>query len=170
MKINYQKANNNDLDKIYELIKKSIIKMEENNIFQWDDSYPTKDDFKIDIDNNNLYIGKILNKIVVIFVIDKNCDEEYINGKWEYANLNYYVIHRLCVNPVYQNMKIAKNTLIFIENEIKKLNGNVVRLDVFSKNPYALKLYNKAGYKNVGTVTFEKGKFYLMEKYFINEN
>ena len=80
MKINYQKANNNDLDKIYELIKKSIIKMEENNIFQWDDSYPTKDDFKIDIDNNNLYIGKILNKIVVIFVIDKNCDEEYING------------------------------------------------------------------------------------------
>ncbi|MDP4147194.1 MAG: GNAT family N-acetyltransferase, partial [Bacillota bacterium] len=37
-------------------------------------------------------------------------------------------------------------------------------LDVFSLNPFALKMYYKQGYIKVGEVNWRKGKFYLMEK------
>jgi len=39
-----------------------------------------------------------------------------------------------------------------------------VRLDTFSENPAALRLYEKLGYKNTGRVNFRKGLFYLFEK------
>lgn len=42
---------------------------------------------------------------------------------------------------------------------------NAIRLDVFSQNPFALKLYEKCGYAKTGTVNWRKGIFYLMEKY-----
>lgn len=48
-------------------------------------------------------------------------------------------MHRLCVNPVFQNRGIAKSALLHIENELKAIS---IHAD------------------------WRKGKFYLMEKYF----
>lgn len=53
----------------------------------------------------------------------------------------------------------------FIETSVKEKGIEAVRLDVFSQNPYALRLYQKCGYQEVGTVQWRKGIFYLMEKY-----
>lgn len=39
-----------------------------------------------------------------------------------------------------------------------------VRLDVFSKNPYAIRLYENNSYEKRGNVCWRKGEFYLMEK------
>lgn len=39
-----------------------------------------------------------------------------------------------------------------------------LRLDAFSENPFALKLYRSLGYRETGTAVFRKGKFYLFEK------
>ena len=39
-----------------------------------------------------------------------------------------------------------------------------IRLDVFTKNPRAVKLYENAGYSYAGDAYFRKGKFLLMEK------
>ncbi len=45
-----------DLDSICLLIKDAIVEMEKNGIYQWDDLYPTREDFEEDIRNNNLYV------------------------------------------------------------------------------------------------------------------
>ena len=39
-----------------------------------------------------------------------------------------------------------------------------VRLDVFTKNPFAQKLYRNNGYKVRGYADWRKGRFDLMEK------
>ncbi len=39
-----------------------------------------------------------------------------------------------------------------------------VRLDAFSLNPYALRMYEGLGYKKVGEANWRKGLFYLFEK------
>lgn len=39
-----------------------------------------------------------------------------------------------------------------------------IRLDVFTQNPFALRLYEKTGYRKTGTADWRKGKFILMEK------
>ena len=99
-----------------------------------------------------------------IYVINKECDEEYSDGNWKYPDSSYSVIHRLCVNPKYQNQGIGKLTLQHIERQVKKQGSETIRLDVFSLNPYALKMYKKLGYSKTGEVHWRKGKFYLMEK------
>ena len=92
-------------------------------------------------------------------------DVQYKNGSWEYPNSNFRIIHRLCVNPLYQNQGIAKETLNYIESELKENSVESIRLDVFFDNPYALSLYRKNGYKEVGVANWRKGNFYLMEKH-----
>jgi len=54
--------------------------------------------------------------------------------------------------------------LSHIEEQIKNMGYSSVRLDVFSKNPYAIRLYEKNGYKKRGYADWRKGRFFLMEK------
>lgn len=165
MNIVYRKATTSDLILITDLVQGVIIEMEKFNIFQWDSMYPTKEDFKIDIESHSAYIGTLDENIVVVFVLNKKSDKEYDEGNWKEPIKPYYVLHRLFVNPLYQNMGVAKKTLSFIENEVKSLECAAIRLDVFCENPFALKLYDGFKYEKVGIVDFRKGRFYLMEKY-----
>lgn len=74
------------------------------------------------------------------------------------------MIHRLCVNPKFQKRGIGTRTLQYIENQVKDQGIETIRLDVFTLNPYALRLYEKLGYNKVGYANWRKGRFQLMEK------
>ena len=138
--------------------------MEKDNIHQWDEIYPDKAILEEDISKNQMYIGKIENKIAVCFVLSEECDEEYKNGKWLNPNTKFNVIHRLCVNPDFQNQGIATKTMKYIEDLSKSQGYEEIRLDCFTQNPYSQKLYNKAGYFITGYANWRKGRFELREK------
>ena len=160
----YSKATINQLDEIFSVYQKAIINMEKNNIHQWDEIYPDKTILSDDINKNQMYIGEIDNTIVVCFVLSEECDEEYKNGKWKYPEAKFSVIHRLCVNPDFQNQGIASKTLEYIEKLCKSQGYESIRLDCFTENPYSLRLYKKAGYSTVGYADWRKGRFELQEK------
>ena len=164
MDIQYRMATLEDLQEICNLFDDAVETMIQNKIFQWDELYPTKKDFRKDIEREQLYI--LDERIAAVYVINQRCDEQYIKGAWKYADVPYYVIHRLCVNPAFQNQGIAGWTLKHIEEQLTEWGIHAIRLDAFTENPYAIKLYEKMGYAKVGTVDFRKGRFYLMEKYF----
>lgn len=164
MELSYRTANIEDLEGIFKIVENAIKQMEFENIHQWDNIYPTINDFRNDIKNNELYIGIINKEIAVVYALNKECDEEYKNGEWQYIGDNYRVIHRLCVSLDFQNRGIAQTTLKHIENELYYLGIKAIRLDVFSENPYALKLYSNNGYRKVGNAHWRKGEFLLMEK------
>ena len=164
MDISYRNANNDDLDEVFQLVENAIQQMERDKIYQWDSIYPTKEDFYNDIKKNELYVGVINDKIVVVYSLSKECDEQYKNGEWQYIGDKYMVIHRLCVSPDFQKQGIAQTTLLHIEGDLKLLGMKAIRLDVFCENPYALKLYSNSGYSKVGIAHWRKGKFLLMEK------
>ena len=65
--------------------------------------------------------------------------------------------------PLVRVMIEGKNQKL-IEEEAKKEGASSIRLDVFTKNPRAVKLYEQAGYEYAGDAYFRKGKFSLMEK------
>lgn len=164
MEISYRAAVMDDLEDIFRLVECAVKQMEQEKIFQWDSIYPTKEDFRNDIKNKSLYIGVIHDKIVVVYALNEQCDEQYKNGQWQYAGEKYKIIHRLCVSPDYQNKGVARITLIHIEKELKSLGVKAIRLDVFCENPYALKLYTNNGYQRTGVACWRKGKFFLLEK------
>lgn len=163
--ITFRKAVLSDLDEICIVVSNAIKEMEKDNIFQWDELYPTREFFIKDIESGGLYVGKADNKIVSFFVINQHYEEEYNTVKWTFPEKSFYVIHRLCVNPIYQRSGIGKQTIKFIEEELSGMGIEAIRLDVYSNNPYAVRLYESMNFKKAGSVNWSKGKFYLMEKY-----
>lgn len=153
-----------DLDAVINMFKSAIRTMISNNIYQWDDVYPNGTILKQDILKKQMYIGTEDDVIVSAAVINDESDEQYQNGNWEFVKESFAVIHRLCVNPIYQNKKYGKNTMIIIENFIKSQGIQCIRLDAFSENPYALRMYKTLGYKKAGEANWRKGLFYLFEK------
>ena len=164
--LQYRKATLDDLEKICSLVFHAVDVMISHNILQWDELYPTREDFQDDITKNLLYTGLVDERIVAVFALNRECEEEYQNGLWKYPDKPYYILHRLCVDPDFQNQGIARYTLLHIEAELLKNDIHAIRLDAFCNNPYALKLYDSLHYSRVGYADWRKGRFYLMEKYF----
>lgn len=160
----FVQAKESDLNTIFEMFQSAIMDMEEKGIFQWDELYPDRDILKEDIQKGQLYVGFMENEPVAAYVLNRECDGEYANGRWNYEGDSYIVIHRLCVNPKYQNHGIGTCTMKYIEECARKKGKESVRLDAFTENPIAKKLYEGLGYQIVGFANFRKGRFFLMEK------
>lgn len=169
MTLQYRKATINDLEEIYALVSHAIDNLIRHEILQWDEVYPTKEDFRDDISKKQLYVGSTDGQIAVVYALNQECDKEYQNGRWEHPDVPFYIVHRLCVNPDFQNKGIARHTLLHIETELLKDDIHAIRLDAFCNNPYALKLYDSLHYSKVGYADWRKGRFYLMEKYLFNK-
>lgn len=162
--IKFSKANPEHLDSLFNMFKYATDKMNNEGIYQWDEIYPNKNTLENDIANQDIYIGELSGEICSSYVVNKYQDKEYNNGKWKYSGNEFFVIHRLCVNPKFQSRGIGKLTMQYIEICLKKLGAESIRLDCFSENPYAFKMYSSLGYKIVGKAKWRKGIFYLMEK------
>lgn len=162
----YRKAMATDLEAICSIVHAAVRVMEQQQIFQWDDQYPTKADFQEDLKEGALYVGRVDEQIAVLYTLNQKCEEEYETGKWRDPKAPFYVLHRLCVNPIFQNRGIAKSTLQHIEKQVIQMGAHDLRLDAFSENPFALRLYRSMGYTQVGHVDWRMGRFLLMEKHF----
>lgn len=164
MSIEFRDAVLRDVSEIMRFVSAAILNMEQHHIDQWDDLYPIREDFEADIKEGCLRVGVVGCKIVVVYAVNREFDEAYKNGQWKCGNNKFCVVHRLCVNPEFQNQGIARKTLAHIEKTQKESGTESIRLDAFSKNPYALKLYEHFGYEKVGCARWRKGLFYLLEK------
>ena len=177
--MNYRLGRLEDVEEISKMVDSAKVLMSSQGIEQWDEIYPAKEDFEDDIEKKTLYVvmdddsntesgftesdGTVTEtNLAAIYVISTECDDAYENGSWEYDNA--CIIHRLCVSPDYQNKGIGKKLLNKIEDQLADMGFDSVRLDVFSENPFALRLYENNGYEKRGHADWRKGRFYLMEK------
>lgn len=162
--ITYRLGKPEDIEAITGLIQEAIQEMEKHGIYQWDELYPTAADFENDIRKGNLYVAEENEKIIALYVISGESDEAYNNAEWKYPRETSLVLHRFCVSPGFQNRGIGKKVLNKIESQIRSMGYDSLRLDVFTKNPYAQKLYRNNGYEIRGFAEWRKGRFDLMEK------
>ena len=95
--MNYSKANINQIEEVFSVYSAAIKHMEKQEIHQWDEIYPDLPTITEDIKKNQMYLGIIDNKISVCFVLSEECDEEYKNGKWNYPDSKFCVIHILSI-------------------------------------------------------------------------
>lgn len=160
----YRLAKKSDIDDVVKLVKAAIVQMEADGIYQWDDIYPAKEDFINDIEKKSLYLAIDSKKLAAIYVISAESDEAYKNAAWENNDESAYILHRFCVSPNYQNKGIGKEVLAHIETQIYEMGYKSIRLDAFTENPYAQRLYRKSGYIVRGYADWRKGRFELMEK------
>lgn len=162
MGVELRKAELKDWDIITDIYRQAIQEMNNKNIRQWDELYPDALILKEDILKKEMYVGILDKAIVSAVVINREFEEEYRAGQWKYDR--FAVVHRLCVHPACQNKKIGRDTMIQVEVLLQAEGVRSIRLDTFSRNPYALNLYEALGYEKTGEVNWRKGLFYLLEK------
>lgn len=162
--IHYRLAVLGDIESVFTLIQGAIAEMELHDIFQWDELYPSREDILKDIEQETLYLAYKEADLVAIYVISDFSDSAYQNANWMYDENKAYVLHRFCVEPAYQNQGIGAQVLRHIEMQVAQMGYESIRLDVFTLNPYAQKLYRKNGYEVKGYADWRKGRFDLMEK------
>ncbi|MDO5572767.1 MAG: GNAT family N-acetyltransferase [bacterium] len=168
MNIQYRQGMMEDLDGVFALVQAAVADMNQNGIPQWDEIYPDRGILEEDILKKQLFIGTIEGQMAVIYVLNQECDPEYQDGKWRYPEDSFNIIHRLCVNPAFQGMGVGRQTEQHIEQVLIQKGIQSIRLDAFTKNPHALRMYEKLGYEIVGHADWRKGRFYLMEKHLIS--
>lgn len=168
MKITLRKAELCDSKHISNIYYHAIQVMNDMGINQWDNIYPNEEILYEDIKKQHMFLGETDSQIASIVVLNNEYDKEYEAAAWKYKDLSFSVVHRLCVNPVFQGKGVGRQTMLLVEEMLLSEGIETIRLDAFSLNPIAVKMYKKLGYLKVGEVIWRKGLFYLFEKKLIN--
>lgn len=159
----FRLAEASDAQAVFDLYVQATAHMCENGIEQWDERYPTEEILFEDIANGEMYVLTRGDDILSAVVLNDDQDDEYAAGDWRCGE-HAAVIHRLCVHPKFQRQGIAKEMVRYAERLFVQWGYDCIRLDAFTQNPHALRLYEGFGYTKTGEVTYRKGQFVLMEK------
>lgn len=146
------------LDDVFKIYRGCAKYHAEKGFFQWDDTYPTMDVIKHDIENEQLF--GIFENQTCLGTIALTHDEpvEYAELTWKDKEGKYLVIHRLCIDTNQMRKGYAKMIMDFAENWAKENNYSSIRLDTYSPNNGAVSFYSKLNYEIKGEVYFEKRK------------
>ena len=154
--IKIELATQNQLDRVKEIAEACAKNMIENNIFQWNDKYPSREIFKEDIKNKSLYVSKINQEVVGCIMFSSSKDDVYRTVNWITEDEHNLYIHRLAVHPIFQKRGIARKMMDFAEDFAKSNNYISIRLDTFSQNLRNNKFYKARGYNKLDDVYFPK--------------
>lgn len=149
---------------VYAIFRDAIEHMNQNGIPQWDEIYPTPEILDTDLKNEQLYVAETeAGEVVAAVVLNEECHPDYQTTIWQ-SHAPYVIVHRLCVSPAAQGGGVGRGLMQAVESWARAQGYADIRLDAFSLNPHALRMYDRLGYVKRGEATWRKGLFYLMEK------
>ena len=164
MEMEFRTATIDDLDALVALYGAATQDMLRQGIDQWDEYYPDREILTEDVESGDMTLGLLDGEPACAWVVNREYEPEYVSGAWEHTGGDFCVLHRLCVNPELQGRGLARQAMARMEKNALDKGFDSVRLDVFSQNLHAQRLYERLGYRRTGEVRFRKGIFYLMEK------
>lgn len=147
----YVKGLIKNFDEIKNLRKKTIENLIDISLPIWDDSYPSEDLIKEDIDKGNVRIVLDEGKIIAFAVLDR-CENEF--GEYIFDEPNLMVFSRLMVDPENRNKGVGSFLVDNLCLEMKKEKASGCGIMVHPINTYAINFYEKNGF------VFEKRKNY----------
>lgn len=151
-----RKATPEDLPLILNIILDVKRLMMEGGNTQWDSDYPGEKEYSKDIELGELWLEELDGFISGFMAINSSLSKEYNDVEWM-TELPANGIHRLAVNPAFRGKGVAKRLFAFAE-ELSRLQGmKSIRLDTFSLNKAAQRLFVNNGYTFVGNI-FMKGR------------
>lgn len=148
-----RRAVTEDMDEILSIVKTAKRYMQENgNQTQWAGSYPAREDFLRDIENEQLYICCHEETIygVFAFVIGEEPNYAYIeDGQW-LNDKPYGTIHRIAGNGASKG--VFQEAAAFAKSKVDNL-----RIDTHADNHTMRHLIEKNGFKRCGIVYMKDG-------------
>ncbi|WP_418730113.1 GNAT family N-acetyltransferase [Coprobacter fastidiosus] len=155
-------AKENDIEEIMGLITRTVISGQSSS--GWNETYPTKEIFVKDIDNQYLYVYEDNHIVIGIISLIPGPDPDYQSIIWKNSGTSPLVLHRLCVDPHRQREGIGSRLMNFAETFGREQGYTSLQLDTRISNHTAANLYEQLGYTKTGTITRNRGNFICYEK------
>lgn len=160
-----------DIDAVLTIVQQTIAEMKTYGNNQWDETYPLRDRFLQDLNNQTLYIAKSPeNKnsgstIMGFIVIDAEEPDGYDTIDWR-SNRPFLVIHRLAVSIHHRNQGIASALEAFACQLARNQDITYLKVDTHSTNQRMQQFLEHKGYVKTGAmITRNKDKpFYCYDK------
>lgn len=165
MTVEIRQADQRDILDLVRVIRDCTLAMRLARIFQWDDVYPNKEQIEEDSKDGSLYVMRKGEVCIGAATFNQKQEDVYQQIEW-HGSEPVLVVHRLCVDPVFQGQGLAKKMMNFGEKVALEQGCTSIRLDAYSGNPEAVGLYESLGYMKMGSVTFPRRDlpFYCFEK------
>ena len=161
----FEKADVSQFDLVYSMMLRAREKLFSENCFQWDERYPKPQMIRYDLEHGYTSLVTEDGNVVGFFTSNSVCEDD-VHGHivWSYDGDEWVILHRLCIDPVYQSHGLGQRILQRFEQQSKEQGFKSVRIDVFSTNAKAIHIYEKFGYKRLGEALCERGLFYIYDK------
>jgi GNAT superfamily N-acetyltransferase len=154
-----------DIDSLLALVGACVCHMRSQNIDQWDEAYPSHAIIKADVVAGSAFVARRGEDVVGVIVLDQHQEREYAAVPWLFVEEPVVVVHRLMVRPDVEGQGLARALMAFAERRACAAGYSSLRLDAFTGNPRAIRLYERLGYRFAGEVCFRKGIFRCFEKH-----
>ena len=157
-------ASREAVDEVLALATSCVEGMTSSGILQWDDLYPDRDSVESDISNAAALIARHRDEVVAYLALDSSQDPQYAQINWRFADAPVAVVHRLMVHPAWQGRGVGRWCMAIAEQRAMQLGYGTMRLEAFTDNPRAIRLYERCGYRATGVIHFRTGEFTCFEK------
>lgn len=131
----------------------------ENNIPQWQNGYPSREDFSADIEAERLfvmYLGEVLIGFISVSFEADPCYSVIEDGSWS-SGEPYAVVHRFGINPDWHRMGMG-TALFGVATrlcEAKKVSS--IRIDTHENNTAMIAFLEHHGFKKAGIIHLSNG-------------
>jgi ribosomal protein S18 acetylase RimI-like enzyme len=153
-----------DIDALMGLVADVVAGMRAAGIEQWDEIYPDRGTVENDLRGGALFKWEEGRDIMGMAVLDEKPDPAWAEVAWTIPARRPLVVHRLCVSPRFRGRGLARRMMAFAEAYASERGHDALRLDAFTLNPVALRLYDALGYRRAGLAALRKGIFQCFEK------
>jgi GNAT superfamily N-acetyltransferase len=162
--VSIRRATQNDAVALFKLLRICVANMRSRGIDQWDEMYPDLVTIQLDVRSGTAFLASVADEVIGTLVLNEHQDPEYGEVAWQFTAGRVAVIHRLMIHPAMEGKGIARELMRFAEEQALSAKCRSIRLDAFTGNPRALRLYERLGYRDAGSVRFRKGEFRCFEK------
>ena len=154
-----------DLTRIMAIVQATVMEMHAYGNYQWDEVYPTEQDFASDITQGDLFVSEAEGQICGLICINQTEPAVYADAGWTLAE-KALVLHRMAVDPALRGRGTGSELLQQAETLALSLGLRYLKTDTYALNEKAQQLFLKHGYHFCGEIQFRKmeHQFYCYEK------
>ncbi len=136
----------------------------EQGIIQWTEDYPDINTIEKDIEKKRGYViaenGDAFGYVCVDFAGEKSYDR--VDGKW-LTDGKYGVIHRLAFGKASRGKGATKAVFALICDLCREKDAVSIRVDTGSENKLVQHIFEREGFRQVGTLTWPGQLNYVYE-------
>jgi ribosomal protein S18 acetylase RimI-like enzyme len=148
-----RRATTIDVDDVWSVVHEAAQALHARGIHQWHQNYPTRDTVEADVRDARLFALDRDGRIDAVVTLNYEQDPLWDTLPWRIAG-RALVVHRLCVRPSAQRAGLGGRLMSFAETIADVEHAQCIRLDAYSENSDALRLYEGRGYHRVGSLLF----------------